>query len=91
MNIEIILWGQLKEKAGKTMSLLEIDKNANLASVISKLSDDYSALGELLYNDDGSISKSVLIFLNGEQIPADSSEIIAEGSSLALMPPIAGG
>lgn len=94
MKIQFFYTGQLSAAAGAVEENVEL---ADGASVLVALRDRIEAHGgkfaELLADDSGAPRSTLLVALNDEQVAgtAYDSTLLADGNSLMLMTPIAGG
>ncbi|MEM7234535.1 MAG: MoaD/ThiS family protein [Planctomycetota bacterium] len=92
MNIRVKYWGQIKQAAGVADDDVDVDAPCTIRSVldavVAKRGDD---VAKHLLDDSGSIRPSLLVVVDEEQIPPNSEKELEEGTTITLLPPIAGG
>lgn len=81
MKLNVRLFATLKERAGSNMLSVELPDSASVATLLSTLAAQFSALAPSL--------KTVLVAVNNEY--AFSDHIINSGDEIALFPPVSGG
>lgn len=86
---------QLRVASGQARQKVECDDGTRLAQAVGLAlaalpPDRGRALGALVMHDDA-LSPSLLIAMNGIQIPVGTDPLLADGATLVLMTPIAGG
>ena len=87
--IRVELWGQLKQKAGKAEFSVESCAEDSVEEVIRKFVEEVSELKGVLFDEEGGLRRSNLLFVDGAQV--DCSSLIGGAQAITLMSPIAGG
>ena len=94
MKIEFCYTGQLASAAGAVEESVELADGATVLVALKERIDAHGGkFAELLADDSGAPRSTLLVALNDEQVAGDAydSTVLAEGNSLMLMTPIAGG
>jgi MoaE-MoaD fusion protein len=81
MRVRVLLFAALRETAGTRELETELPPGASVATLRAHLSSDYPRLGPLLANAAAAV--------NEEYVPGDQP--LAEGDTVALIPPVSGG
>ncbi len=92
--ISINLYATFRVVTGLTSFMMEPTDNLSIEKAIMQIVDLYPTLKKYLISENGSISNSVLIILNGHEIYARSTglqTILSQGDRLDFFPPLAGG
>jgi len=78
---------------GTSSIQLEVPGPSTVGQVLHRLSDEYPALGEKLWNSEGSLSGYVKVFLHGRAVQfLDGLDTpVTDGDTLSLFPPVGGG
>ena len=92
LKIKVKSFAQIREILGGEPVDLEIAGPVYVRSVLNLLLEEYSALREFFLRD-GEFSNSIVIAVNGENIPANLLETyeLKSGDELFLIPPSGGG
>lgn len=92
MKIHVTYLAQLRAQRGRENDTLELDDGATVRGVIDHLADLHGAkLREMLLTGQGRVRPSILIFADKDQIDPESHEPLADGQTLTLLSPMAGG
>jgi molybdopterin converting factor small subunit len=94
MKIQFCYTGQLASAAGVVEETIELpDKATVLVALTERIDAHGGKFAELLADDSGAPRSTLLVALNDEQVASDAydSTPLADGNSLMLMTPIAGG
>ena len=94
MKIQFSYTGQLASAAGAVEETVELADDASvLVALRNRIEKHGGKFAELLADDSGEPRSTLLVALNDEQVAGDAYEstALAEGNSLMLMTPIAGG
>ncbi len=90
MNIRIFYYGQSRQITGTELEQLEVAPGATVPDVIEALAQRHGAdFVSLLYCDDGTLRKSVLLPINDEV--TDPESILNENDEISIYPAISGG
>jgi molybdopterin converting factor small subunit len=81
-KITIILYANLKEKAGTDRIEMQVPNNATIADLKQILKQDYPALGPQLAN--------VHVMVNKRNLPLDT-DVVPPDAEITFLPPISGG
>jgi molybdopterin converting factor small subunit len=92
MQITIEYTAQLRRAAGISVETLEVAETVTLLdvarAVVSRRGDE---LGRLLLDAEGRLQRSVLTFVQDEQVSADSPAPLCDGQTVTFAAPISGG
>ena len=94
MKIEFCYTGQLSAAAGAVEESIELADGASVSvALLDRIETHGGKFAELLADDSGAPRSTLLVALNDEQVASDAydSTLLADGHSLMLMTPIAGG
>jgi MoaD family protein len=93
MNIHIKLNAQLRAAAGTASDSVTLSKDQNtLSSLCAELVARYGTVfSGILFEDNGSITRSVIIVVNGNRIADFSATKLSDGDEVMLLSPISGG
>ncbi len=81
MRCEVLLFANLAEAVGKNRLSLELNGGATVSDALDALADDHPVIGE---------ARTTLAVAVNEQYAANTAEL-ADGDTLALIPPVSGG
>ena len=81
MRCEVLLFANLAEAVGEDRLSLELDNAATVSDALDRLASEHPAIGE---------TRSTLAVAVNEQYAASTAEL-ADGDTLALIPPVSGG
>jgi molybdopterin converting factor small subunit len=81
-QITIILYANLKEKAGTDRIDMQVPTNATIADLKKILKKDYPSLGPQLAN--------VHVMVNKRNLPLET-DVIPPNAEITFLPPISGG
>jgi molybdopterin converting factor small subunit len=83
---------QLKAALSRSSDELELPPPVNIAGVISSLREIHGdALLDLLYDERGELLPSVLVSVDDEQVAANDTSELRDGTCITLLSAISGG
>lgn len=92
MKVALHYETQLKRAVGTAAETIEVRDGAGVSEVVRAAAATHGeSVAALLLDDQGNVRPSVLIFVGDEQIGADDTRELTDGSRLTLMSPISGG
>jgi molybdopterin converting factor small subunit len=92
MKIQIQCFAQLAQAAGTPESTLDLPQDATAQDALRAFAQDTTrAARTLLFNEDGELQPTILLFLDSEPILWSEPAPAHEGSTLFVATPIAGG
>jgi MoaD family protein len=91
MRITVRYSAQARTLLGKASEPLELAKPLTVREVVMLLGENHPELRRLLLNQQGEPHPSLLLFLDDEQVEAGSAQVLRDGDSISILPPIAGG
>ena len=92
MKVTLHYYGQLRQLANCESEEVEFDKPSALAELLRRVSGKYDpAFSKILFNARQQPSSSVMLLINQEPAPRDSSPVVRDGDEVSLIPAIAGG
>ena len=92
MKIHVAYMAQLKTIRGAEADTLELDEGATVRGVIDCLVENHGAkMRDVLLTGEGSVRPSILVFAGEGQVDPTSPKALAEGQTLTLLSPMAGG
>ncbi|WP_420322056.1 MoaD/ThiS family protein [Flagellimonas sp.] len=91
-KIKLVLTAQLKDAAGVSAEVVEINEGEKLQEVIRSVGKQYGETFEaILFDENGDYRHSNLIVVNQVQVNFEDEININDGDEITLMSPIAGG
>lgn len=81
MNLHVRLFATLKERAGASQVILEVNEPASVSDILAALTEKYPVVAPSL--------QSILVAVNQEY--AERTQPIQPGDEIALFPPVSGG
>lgn len=92
MNVELRLFATFRETVGQKTVEREFDDDATIETVLDRLEADFTGL-EGSFVEDGEILPQVNVLKNGREVHhLEGMETpIADGDTIAIFPPVAGG
>jgi len=81
MRVTIEYWAVLADRIGTRSEVRQLDQNCTVADLLSLLAEQHEAVSTLQH--------AIAIAVNDEW--TDASHSLAEGDTLALIPPVSGG
>ncbi len=92
MQIHIEYHGQSRSCTGCGTETIEIDGDADLRLVLETLAERHGdAMRSLLFDAQGNISRTMLVFLGDEQVDWQQPPTPTAGVCVTLLSPISGG
>lgn len=92
MKVTIAYETQLKRAIGTSRETLEVSQGATIDEVVRAAADRHDdAVRQILLNDEGNVRRSVLVFLDDEQIERTADRSLSGGETITLMSPVSGG
>ena len=92
MKVTIHYFAQLGALAGESERRLEIDAPCTAQELVTRLAADYGAdFRAIAFDEGGDLAPSVLLFVDDRQVRWEEPAALAEGSSVLLATPVAGG
>ena len=92
MKISVMYTAQLRNATGCSFEELEIPDSAAVADVLRRAEQEHGeTLGRYLRDESGNLKKTILIFVNEDQVRPDDEDTLTPGDTVTLMSPIAGG
>lgn len=94
MNINVQLEAQLREAAGVHQETVQVADGSNVVDAVNVLATQYAeAIGNRLLAESGNLQKGLLIFVNDQPIAAAAAprQLLSDGDTVLLCPPISGG
>jgi molybdopterin converting factor small subunit len=94
VKMSVHLESQLKHVAGASIVRLELPEGSSVRDAVRALTEKFgSVLADRLLETDGSLRRSILMFVNNQPLRHDAAESssVRENDELLLLPPIAGG
>ncbi len=92
MNVTVEYTAQIKRAAGTARESLDVADGATAADVLRAAAARHDdSFRRLVLTSDGSPQPTLLIFVADEQVRAESTEPLADGTTVTLLSPISGG
>ncbi|WP_254524486.1 ubiquitin-like small modifier protein 1 [Natrinema caseinilyticum] len=93
MEVEVTLFGPLRDPVGEKSITLSLPADATVEDVLDQLTADFPSMRDPLYGDYGSISDNVVLTKNKVNIATlEGVETkLSDGDTLRLSPPVTGG
>lgn len=92
MNIRVLLWGQIKQKAATGRMEWDAPEGEALDEAVRRIAGELGGeAAGILLTEDGGIHPSVLISHNGAHVRDPAQVKLSDGDEVSLMSPIAGG
>lgn len=91
MEVELRFFATFRQDAGQKVVRMDVDGATTAGDVLRAVKEEYPAME--LFQDDGTLREYVRVMKNGEQIVhQDGLETdVADGDTLSVFPPVAGG
>ncbi len=92
-KVRVKTLGALYTLLGRMEHLVELEGNATVRDVISKLVEQYPKLGEEILDESGELREDHRVLLNGRDIThlKGLDTKVVDGDNLAIIPPVGGG
>ena len=90
MQVTVVYTAQVRVKAGMAEESLELADGANLSDALKVLRERGGELVSFLFEDDGSVRSTILIFIDGAQVTS-LDYLLRQGSEITFLSPISGG
>ncbi|MDB5353738.1 MAG: MoaD family protein [Phycisphaerales bacterium] len=92
MKITVKYHAQARQASGTSSEQVDLHPPVTIGRLLTLLSDRHGEpLRRLLLSADGAVCPALLLFVADRQVRADSTELLKEGDTLEILPPIAGG
>lgn len=92
MKVTVEYTAQIKRAAGTARESLDVADGATVADVLRAAADGHDdSFRRLVLTSENSPQPTLLIFVADEQVRADSSDPLADGTTVTLLAPISGG
>lgn len=92
IHITLKYWGQIKQAAGVSSEMIELDDPVSIRSLLTALASRHGGdLARHLIDDKGEVHPSLLVVIGDDQVDAKSDRELEDGQTVTLLPPIAGG
>ena len=92
MNVTVEYAAQLKRAAGIASETIEIDAPCTLQDLVSNLANKHDdSLRNLLFDSDGNLQRSILVFVGDHQVRWDEQLELNGTEVVTLLSPISGG
>ena len=94
MKVNFQFEAQLRQIAGVSQTELELESGAGLRAALDRLtSTGFDELRSRIFDDNGDLQSTILLFVNDEAIPTEMAEstTLQENSTVLVLPPISGG
>ncbi len=92
MKIHVTFVAQLKTVRGVECETLELEEGATVRGVIDRLVESHGAeMRDALLTAEGSVRPSILVFAGEGQVDPTNPKALADGQTLTLLSPMAGG
>ncbi len=89
MRIHVHYWNQIRAARGVSEEVIDCDDQATLMDLLQRVGEQ-DAVRQLLFDDDGNLSKWILVDRAGEMV-RDASLALSDGDEIRLMTHISGG
>ncbi|HHH76739.1 MAG TPA: MoaD/ThiS family protein [Phycisphaerae bacterium] len=90
MKIEIEYVAQVRSASGVSSEMLELPEGSTVMDALAGVATKHPGkLASMLFGDDGSASKSILLFRGDDQV--ESATPVNAGDRLTILSPLAGG
>ncbi len=92
MRVTVEFFAQLRLLTGKASERLQLTPPCTAQDLVRRLAGQYGDdFRRLVIRDDGQLAPSVLVFVGEEQVLWSDPHWLADGDSLCIATPIAGG
>ncbi len=85
-----LYFARVRELTGRAADEIDVPEGSRCVDVIRAIADRYGeALRSYLFDESGSLRRSLAVALNGERVPPETE--VREGDTVVVIPPISGG
>ncbi len=92
MRIEVKYLAQLKHAAGLSSETIEVQSPCTVSQLLRRISQGLEKkINLFLLDDKGNLHTTMLVFVDGELVRPESEQLLEDGETITLLPPMAGG
>ena len=91
MQIIIQYSAQARQAAGRPSETIDVDRPLKVRDVLRLVAERHAALRPMVLNANHEPQPALLVFVNDAQVRSDSEQMMKDGETLTILPPIAGG
>ena len=92
MKVTVEYTAQLKQTAGLASEEVEVESGSTVQQLMTQLAENHGEnLKGMLFDADGKLQPSLLLFVGDEQVQGDSAPALVDGSVITILSPISGG
>ena len=92
MQITVEYTAQVKRAAGVASESIDVDSECSVQDLLKQIANRHGdPLAGLLLGDAGSLSPSILLFVNDEQVRWETLRLLHENDVVTILSPISGG
>ncbi len=92
MEVQVHYAAQLKAAAGEAVQKISVPPGATVRDLLELLAEKHGpSMRALLFDDEGALRRSILVFLGEEQLGRDLDRELKEGAEVTILSPVAGG
>jgi len=92
MNVTVEYTSQIKRAAGHSQESYALEENATVQDLLKRIADrHHEKLQAVLYDENGSILPTVLIFVDDKQVANHSGQVLKDDETVTFLSPISGG
>ena len=92
MNIHVEYSAQSRLCAGCSEESFQIEEGAGLVDLLKAIAERHgAAMRDLLFYENGALSRSMLYFVDDEQADAQMPCLLTDGARVSLLSPVSGG
>jgi molybdopterin converting factor small subunit len=92
MKVKVIYLAQKKKAASLSTETIEFDETCTVQDfVTNNLCERHQKMKDYIYNADGSINETILLFIKDTEIKWRTPEQLNDGDEMTIMSPIMGG
>ncbi len=92
MQITVEYAAQVKRAAGVASETIDIDESASLSDLVTQIvANRDEALRTVLLDGESNIHRSILVFVDDEQVRESDAVKLTDGQTVTFLSPISGG